>query len=518
MISQRNFSARQESQWKWRARLDQVKQRSLISTARNKCRWDYEFRGSMGAAFEAAIQEHEEVLLCGAAGTGKTLRILHFINDVMWNYPGARALIVRKVRADLAQSTLVTYERDIMGLDNPIVSSVQRESRKSYKYPNGSEIVVGGMDRPGRILSAEYDIIYAAEAVQFELQDWETFIMRLRAGPYPHPMLIADTNPDAPDHWLKRRCDAGMTKMLNTFHKDNPSYWDAAAEKWTRKGENYVLGKLERLSGVRRARYLENKWAIAEGAIFDEWREEIHVLDDVSNCPPFVRRWRSIDFGFRNPLVVQWWGEDEDKRLYLYREIYETELLVADAAIEIVRLEAGLSTEDVDALRRKYKDVDEPDGRFWRDLWALAREREPISGTVADHDREDRATLEKYGIDTTAARKGVMNGIQAMQLRLKPDATGRPAFFIVRNARVRMDQNLKEAGKPTSTLEEMPGYVWDDARKKEEPVKLDDHGVDAARYMVMYFDDPEQEADRAAVRQSRMGGGRSSFSRGRKRR
>jgi phage terminase large subunit len=100
----------------------------------------------MAKPFQLAIQENEEVLLCGAAGTGKTLRILYFINDVLWNYPGARVLIVRKVRADLAQSTLVTYERDVMGLDNPIVNTVQRESRKSYKYPNGSEIVVGGMD------------------------------------------------------------------------------------------------------------------------------------------------------------------------------------------------------------------------------------------------------------------------------------------------------------------------------------------------------------------------------------
>jgi len=515
MTLRHNSSEEQASQWRQRGKLARVKQKTATRQARDKCQWDYEFRGDMGAPFEAAIREHAEVLLCGAAGTGKTLRILYFINWVMWAYPGARALIVRKVRADLAQSTLVTYERDIMGLDNPIVSTVQREHRMSYKYPNGSEIVVGGMDRPGRVLSSEYDIIYPAEAVQFELTDWETFIMRLRAGPYPYPILLGDTNPDRPDHWLKRRCDAGLTKLLDTFHKDNPAYWSEKLQEWTKAGVNYVLGKLARLSGVRKARYLENRWALAEGAIYDEWQEKLHVLDDVSDCPPFVRRWRSIDFGFRNPFVCQWWGEDSDKRLYLYREIYETELLVSDAAIEIVRLEAGLSREDVDRLRQEYKDVDDPDGRFWRDMWALAREREPINGTVADHDREDRATLEKYGIDTEAARKSVANGIQAVQARLKPDATGRPALFIVRNARVRMDARLKEAGRPTSTLEEMPGYVWNDASKKEEPVKVDDHGVDASRYMVMYFDDPEQESDRAAVRQSHVSGGRSPFSRGR---
>ena len=341
--------------------------------------------------------------------------------------------------------------------------------------------------------------------------------MRLRAGPYPNPMLIADTNPDAPDHWLKRRCDNGMTQLLNTYHKDNPSYWNKDKQAWTKRGTNYVQGKLQRLSGVRRARVLENKWAIAEGAIY-EFSEELHVLESIEDCPPFVRRYRSIDFGFRNPLVVQWWGEDADKRLYLYREIYMTGLLVSDAAIEVVRLEAGLSQEDVQKLRDEFRDVDDPDGRFWRQMWALAKDREPIYASVADHDREDRATLEKYGIVTVAARKSVANGIQAVQQRLRVDETGKPALFIVRNARVRMDPELKEAGKPTSTLEEMPGYVWNDAKKQEEPVKEDDHGVDAVRYMVMYFDDPEAESDKVEMRRASMPSGRQKLSRGRTRR
>lgn len=516
MISQRNYSNRQESlSWKQRAKLEKVKQKSLIRKARNVCKWDYEFRGNMAQPFTDALRNQEEILLCGAAGTGKTLRILSFINEVAWSYPGARILIVRKVRADLAHSTLVTYERDIMGTSNPIVSTVQREYRKVYKYPNGSEIVVGGMDRPGKILSSEYDIIYPAEAVQFELSDWETFIMRLRAGPYPNPLLIADTNPDRPDHWLKQRADNGITKLLNTYHEDNPQYWDAKNKKWTERGNAYVLGKLNRLTGVRRKRYKDNQWAIAEGAIFESWNEKHHVIDDV-DCPDFVRRYRSIDFGFKNPLIVQWWGEDADNRLYLYREIYQTELLVSDAAIEIVRLEAGLSKEEVSVLRQKYKDVDNPDGRFWRDMWALARSRERIFATIADHDREDRATLEKYGIDTIAARKSVSNGLQAVQERLRKDDSGRVGLRVVRNARVQQDANLKESGKPTSTLEEIPGYVWDS--KKEEPIKADDHGVDALRYMVMYLDDPESKADRPAMRASRMQGGIKSFRRNSRRR
>jgi hypothetical protein len=47
---------------------------------------------------------------------------------------------------------------------------------------------------------------------------------------------------------------------------------------------------------------------------------------------------------------------------------------------------------------------------------------------------------------------------------------------------------LADAKKPTCTAEEFGGYVWEPAKEgraaKEEPVKLDDHGLDALRYAV----------------------------------
>lgn len=427
------------------------KARDELVTARRMSVREVELRGH-----NLTIQEDEspELLLVGAAGTGKTLGILHKINRLCWMYPGARWLIVRKVRADLAQTTLVTFERDILGLDNPICAGMQRDNRRSYKYPNGSEIVVGGMDRPGAILSSEYDGIYAAEAVQFELNDWETFIMRLRSNAMPFQQLIADTNPDRPDHWLKQRADAGILKMLNTYHEDNPAYWDAAEKKWTKRGQDYVLGKLERLTGVRRLRFRDGKWVIAEGAVYNDWNEDIH-LREAFEIPKEWKRFRSIDFGYNNPFVCQWWAQDGDGNLYLYREIYKTRRLVEDHARDIVRLSQG----------------------------------ENIAFTVADHDAEDRATLERHGVKTIPAKKDISPGIQAVQSRLRVDEqTKKPRLFVLRGALVETDTELAESKKPTSTADEFPGYVWKDKSKKEEPVDADNHGMDCVRYAVMQVD------------------------------
>jgi len=44
-------------------------------------------------------------------------------------------------------------------------------------------------------------------------------------------------------------------------------------------------------------------------------------------------------------------------------------------------------------------------------------------------------------------------------------------------------------------VEEIPGYIWSrsrDGREKDQPVKDDDHGMDAMRYMVAHRDLAEQ--------------------------
>ncbi|MCB0003553.1 MAG: terminase, partial [Anaerolineae bacterium] len=117
---------------------------------------------------------------------------------------------------------------------------------------------------------------------------------------------------------------------------------------------------------------------------------------------------------------------------------------------------------------------------------------EHIEQTVTDHDAEDRATLNEEGIYSQNAAKDVSPGIQAVMQRLRPGHDGKPRIFFFRNALVEVDETLDAARKPLCTEQEFPGYVWqhDTSGKpvKEAPVKVNDHGVDAVRYAVMYVD------------------------------
>jgi phage terminase large subunit len=69
----------------------------------------------------------------------------------------------------------------------------------------------------------------------------------------------------------------------------------------------------------------------------------------------------------------------------------------------------------------------------------------------------------------------------------------------MRGVTVELDNSLETAHKPTSTEGEITGYTWQTSPSgkpiKEAPVKVDDHGMDAMRYGVMYADIGPSEWD-----------------------
>lgn len=406
----------------------------------------------MGGARDLMLCTDPEILLEGPAGTGKSYACLKKIDRNAVRYPGSRQLIVRKTRTSLTQTALVTFEQKVLIPGGRVRFHT---TLQAYLYPNGSVVVVGGLDKDSKVMSSEYDAIYVQEATELEENDWEALTTRLRNGVIPHQQLIADCNPAQPSHWLNQRCNAGRTRRIYSRHEDNPTIWDARRGIWTPQGAAYIT-KLNALSGVRYDRLRMGKWVAAEGQVYSEWNPKIHMIDR-RDIPPEWARYRVVDFGYRNPFVCQFWAMTPDGDLIRYRELYHTGWLVSDAAQKINRYSAG-ETFQGDA--------------------------------VCDHDAEDRATLEDNGIKTRGANKAVKTGIEAVQDRLRSDVRGRPSLYLMRDSLVEPDESLREAGKPTCTEEEIESYVWNDKTTKEEPHKRDDHGMDAMRYLVMHIDNP----------------------------
>jgi len=405
-----------------------------------------------------------EVLIEGPAGTGKTwtdhLRTIALCNAA----PGSQHLYTRQVRADMSETVLKSFEQ-ALGENHPIVANgPSRENRRSYDFPNGSRVVVAGLDRPERTYSGEYDTVTIFEATDVPEDSYERLFRTLRGkSKMPFKQIRIEVNPDSPMHWINRRFvgQRGAARF-KTKHKDNPYLWDEDRQEWTPDGVAYVQNVLERLTGYRRRRLLDGEWCGAEGMIYEEWDQNVHVVDALPagwETNPGWRIIRSIDFGFTNPFVCQWWARDPDGRMYLFRERVLCEKTTAEHAPFI----AGTNRPGKDLV------------------------------TVADPENaEGMVTLQRAGVGCTAAEKAVLRGIESVKNRLKVQKDGKPRLFVLRSALVERCPTLEAKKLPIGLMEEIVSYVWEppkeDRAPKEEPKGINDHSMDAMRYASLAAD------------------------------
>lgn len=433
----------------------------------------------LGAKQVRSIVEAQDTpqiaLWAGAVSSGKTVASLIAFLLALETAP-QRGLIVMVGR------TLQTIERNVIdplqsdelfGFVAPLVHHTRGSSVATILGRSVHLVGASDVRAEMRIRGATISLAYVDEATLLPQSFWMMLLSRLRV---PGARMFATTNPDSPHHWLRkhfmlRSAEVGM-RYWNFRLEDNPSL---TAEYVERLKKQYV--------GLWYRRFIDGAWCIAEGVIYEEWDEAAHVVPAFP-VPASWQRWWTVDFGFIHPFICQFWAQDPDGRLWLYREIVYTHRLVEDHARTIL-----------DAVRRPRADVDwealrrEPDPARDSDWeWAEPRPR----AVICDHDAEDRATLERHlRMSTSPAKKSVSDGIQALASRLRPTGDGKARLFVMRGAVLERDPLMEKAKAPIGLEEEIVGYIWDTGGgkgPKEEPVKEFDDSCDAARYMVAELD------------------------------
>lgn len=448
-----------------------------------------------GGCYEVFHARGSEVLVSGPAGTGKSRACLEKIFSMCLLTPGVRALILRKTLRSLGSTALVTWRnyvaKEAIATGNVVYYGGSQAEPAQYRFKNGSSVTIGGLDNPMRVMSSDYDIIYIQEATEVTIEDIEHCKTRLRAWNVSFQQLLMDCNPNRDTHPLKIRCNIGTTQLIESRHEDNPMLFDELPDgsyKLTEKGEKYIA-ILDALTGVRYKRLRLGLWVSAEGIIYEEFDPAIHVLpwffDAEGNRLPLPEEWERkwvIDFGYVNPFVLKCYAKGDDGEWYMYREIYMTGRTVAEHAQTIMDIVAPYQTITwYDHFNRVTRSRTE---RVWI-------EPKP-SAIICDHDAEGRRTFEKAtGLGTQGAIKNVADGIDLHKGRLQLDEQGYARFYLMADSLVERDQSLVDAMLPTCTQEEYGSYVWKvstDGRKKDEPVKENDHGMDCDRYLTMSED------------------------------
>lgn len=390
---------------------------------------DYRAYTPRGGAAELWKCRDRHVLLDGPRGTGKTRAVVELAHLAASTWPGARILFVRQTRASLTESALVTYERDVLPAESPIRAGAIRRVRQSYKYPNGSTIVCGGLDKVERIRSSEWDMICVFEATETSQDSWEQLDGCLRNGMMPFHQAIADCNPSYPRHWLKVLADEGKLTRILSRHGDNP------------KVTEEYLASLAKMTGHRRARLYLGQWAAAEGLVYDLWDDALFVkVRDV----PWQRLIVALDEGYTNPCSMHLYGVDGDGRVHCVEEWYETQKTYEFVCQKCCH---WASVHDIEAF------VVPPDAA------AL------------------RAAMIEAGLPVVTADDEVWGGIQLCQSYLQVAGDGEPRFTVDPKCR--------------NFLDEIMGFRWRenaDGTRRDEPLKVNDHAMSDWRYALKYIE------------------------------
>lgn len=403
-----------------------------------------------GGARDFARYHGSEAVVHGPAETGKTLSALWKLHLCALKYPRASIVICRKLLTSAYSTVLQTFVNKVLGpRDDWVCEPYGGEKPEWFNYDNGARIWLAGLDKSSKVLSSEHDIVYVNQAEELSLEDWETLTTRTtgRAGNMPYSQTIGDANPSYPLHWMYHRASL---RLFYSAHQDNPMLYDPTTGQITEQG-THTMSVLESLTGTRRIRLLEGKPAQAEGVIYEEWNEAVHLIyaDRVPTCQRFVA---GQDWGFTHPGVLGVWAVDGDGRMYLVAQIYHTKRTI------------DWWMERAKELHQEYR-----------------------LETIAC-DPSEPAYIQAYrqaGLNAIAADNSVLPGIDAVQQRLKKAADGKPRLFVVRDSLRYPDPDLARERRPCQVQDEFPGYVWADSKSKEIPVKELDDGMDMVRYSAL---------------------------------
>lgn len=259
-------------------------------------------------------------------------------------------------------------------------------------------------------------------------------------------------NPEGRSHWLLKnwlekarvhvradgtvvRKDSPIDLHRYTFTLDDNPFLEA----------DFIRRLKASYTGIWFRRFILSEWTNAEGAIYDMWDEEQHVLPAVPQDVTILRRIVGVDYGTAgSAFVALALGLGSDRKLYVLDEWRHDASQPGVARWTDAELSRG--------LQQWLADQPQPDGIFVDPSAASFR---------VQLDRERVPRVEQAG-------NIVVPGIRSVASLL---AIG----------------TLKVIGRCTGVIGEFPEYVWDSKaaeRGEDAPLKKNDHSMDALRYAV----------------------------------
>lgn len=199
----------------------------------------------------------------------------------------------------------------------------------------GQKILFRGFDDPLKLTSITVDTgvlcwAWIEEAYELDdVNDFDTFDESIR-GEMPDGLWKQVTltyNPWVNSHWTKDRYFDKIhpdTFALTTTFKCNEFLDDQDRQK---------IMDLEFSNPDRYKVVGLGEYGIPGGQYFDEFRSDIHTIDSFV-IPDEWRRYITLDYGL-DMLACYWIAVDNQQKAYVYKELYQSNLIISDAAAAI---------------------------------------------------------------------------------------------------------------------------------------------------------------------------------------
>lgn len=236
--------------------------------------------------------------------------------------------------------------------------------------------------------------------------------------------ILADTNPDNPEHWLKKEYIDKPNENVKAFHFE----LDDNTFLSERYRENI---KAATPSGMFYDRDIKGLWVSADGVVYQDFDSNKHYIQS-KDLPKLSTFYCGVDWGYEHWGSIVVIGETDDGTAYLIEE-----------------------------HAKQHEEID-----YWVDIAKEIQERYgsrvPFYCDSARPEHVDRFKRER--IEAFNADKARLTGVEAVARRFKKDK-----LFICRD-------------KVEKFPNEIYQYVWDE--KKGEPIKLFDDVLDSLRYAI----------------------------------
>ena len=296
------------------------------------------------------------MFLGGSAGGGKSRLAGEKVHGFLLHYPNSTGVISRKAEDDMKISTLPLMLETVIDIDRePRCDYSARDNR--IKYSNGSELIFKGIwdERARESLKSigkagAVDIWWMEEGSDFEEEDFNAVIARMRGVAAPWTQIIVTSNPAGKLHWINRRF------RMNNEAANFPSHADM-------NPANPVSYKamLARLTGIDGSRLRDGLWIDGTGLVVDSWFDDYtdqknqddvfgNVTEKADYIPDFGKVFWFVDDGYSgdrdektgwfkersNPRVFLIGQERKDGLISIFANHYEVQIL-QDPHIEMVK-------------------------------------------------------------------------------------------------------------------------------------------------------------------------------------